>query len=721
MLRSLFARLHTAHTEYVDDKSSQQKRDRYHLVRHMAQAKLREMKNMWWTAKAEELQAAADAKDMKTFAGLKGVYGPQSTGASPLFDTDGETLVKDPFLITARWAQHFDQLLNRPSTIADEAIAEVLQRPLIEELNAPPTVAETTKAIRQLSSGKAPGDDGLPPEVFKYGGNTLTAELTRLFHVIWEEEAVPQAFKDASIIHLYKNKGDRRMCDNHRGISLLSIAGKILGRVIINRLTNSVTNFVPESQCGFRSNRGTADMMFAARQVQEKCREQNRDLYMVFVDLTKAFDSVSREGLWKLLAKVGCPPKIINIIRSFHEGMMARVQDQGNTSEPFPVTNGTKQGCVMAPFLFIIIFSAMLHDAFKNCNKGVKIRFRCDGGIFNLQRLKAKTRVTFLLLLELLFADDCALMAYTQEDLQSAVDDFARSANRYGLTISIKKTEVLFQPRPGTLPHQPVITIGGEQLKAVDKFCYLGGFISQNARVDDEVTARIGKASAAFGRLQHKLWADHGIRLSTKIAVYRTVVLTALLYGSETWAWYRQHVKILDRFHLRCLRKICGISWRDKVPDTEVLDRCGITGIEALLMKAQLRWAGHIVRMDDSRIPKAVFYSELAAGRRSQGGQYKRYKDVLKATLKSCNISTTAWENIALNRPQWRKICHDGTQYFEEQRMERKRERRRERHAAAAHAPTPTDDFVCPDCQRRCRSRIGLASHSRRHHHIHPI
>ena len=129
-------------------------------------------------------------------------------------------------------------------------------------------------------------------------------------------------------------------------------------------------------------------MLFAARQVQEKCREQNLDLYLVFVDLTKAFDSVSCEGLRKLLLKIGCPPRVVKIIRSFHDGMMARISDLGTTSEAFPVTNGTKQGCVMAPLLFCIIFSAMLQDAFKNCSSDVMIRFRSDGSI----KLASSTR-----------------------------------------------------------------------------------------------------------------------------------------------------------------------------------------------------------------------------------------------------------------------------------------------------------------------------------------
>lgn len=102
----------------------------------------------------------------------------------------------------------------------------------------------------------------------------------------------------------------------------------------------------------------------------------------------------------------------------------------------------------------------MLQGAFKNCSTGVMIRFRSDGGIFNLQRLKARSKVCFLLLRELLFADDCALIVHTEDELQGILNDFARAASRYGLTISIIKTEVVFQPKPGSSPRDPVIKIG---------------------------------------------------------------------------------------------------------------------------------------------------------------------------------------------------------------------------------------------------------------------
>lgn len=108
---------------------------------------------------------------------------------------------------------------------------------MITELDKPPILDEPIKGIKELSSCKAPGEDGIHPEVYKYDGDELAAELTRLFKELWAEGEVPQDFKDALIIHLYKNKGDRHLCDNHRGISLLSNAGKIFARVIVKRLT----------------------------------------------------------------------------------------------------------------------------------------------------------------------------------------------------------------------------------------------------------------------------------------------------------------------------------------------------------------------------------------------------------------------------------------------------------------------------------------------------
>ena len=391
------------------------------------------------------------------------------------------------------------------------------------------------KAIHKISSEKAPGSDSIPIEIYKYGGKNFIEKLHIILKRSWKSETVPQNFRDATIIHLYKRKGNRQSCNNHRGISLLSIAGKIFARILLNHLTSHLNEgLLPESQCGFRKEHGTTDMIFAERQLQEKCQEQHCDLYTAFIDLTKAFHTVSRVGLWKILAKYGCPQKFITIVKQLHDGMQARVQDDGELSEMFPVSNGVKQGCVLAPTLFSIMFSAMLDDAFRDLDLGVNIIYRIDGQLFNLRRLRAKTKVKSHTIRDLLFADDCALNANTEADLQSIIDRISKACTNFGLTINTEKTEVMLQPAPGKSYFEPCIKVNGVALKVVNRFTYLGSTLSQDANVDDEVYTRIAKASSTFGTLYANVWRRNGINLQTKLKVYRAVVFPVLLYASET-------------------------------------------------------------------------------------------------------------------------------------------------------------------------------------------
>ena len=145
-------------------------------------------------------------------------------------------------------------------------------------------------------------------------------------------------------------------------------------------------------------------------------------------------------GFWKIKAKFGCPPRFIAMVRQFHDGMQARFQNDGEYSEPFPVTNGIKQDCVMAPTLFIMMFSAMLIDAFQGCGAGFAIRYRFDGKIFNLRRLQANSKVQTDVLHKLLYADDLSENAKSETKVQGAVDRMSKACDNFHLTISTKKT-----------------------------------------------------------------------------------------------------------------------------------------------------------------------------------------------------------------------------------------------------------------------------------------
>ena len=190
-----------------------------------------------------------------------------------------------------------------------------------------PSMEELDKAINALANRKAPGADGIPPEILKTGKPALMQHLYELLGLCLENGYVPQDMRDAVTVTLYKSR-----------------------TIAVTVITTEV--FRSESRCGFRPGRSTTDMIFSLRQVQEKCREQRMPFYITFIDLTKAFDLVSRRGLLEILKRIGCSPRLLNIIASFHEDTHNIVSFKGTTSEVFPVSSGVKQGCVLAPTLF---------------------------------------------------------------------------------------------------------------------------------------------------------------------------------------------------------------------------------------------------------------------------------------------------------------------------------------------------------------------------------
>ena len=195
---------------------------------------------------------------------LKTVFGSSTSAASPLRSEDGSTLLTDRASIMQRWNEYFKDLLNRPSSVSMESLAKVQQKPIQEHLANPLTLFEVRAAIQAMKSNKAPGPDGIPAEIWK-SSEALAEQLHNLLAYIWEKEDVPQQFKDANIVTIWKRKGSKSDFNNYRGISLLAIAGKILGRVLLKKLeTTIIEPVLHESQCGFRATRGTTDMIFCA-------------------------------------------------------------------------------------------------------------------------------------------------------------------------------------------------------------------------------------------------------------------------------------------------------------------------------------------------------------------------------------------------------------------------------------------------------------------------
>nr|VZH94124.1 unnamed protein product [Spirometra erinaceieuropaei] len=213
------------HKAYVNRPTDDNKAA-FYRSRRLVQRWLQEMQDAWTARKAEEIQGYADRNEWKNFfSATKAVYGPPTKVTAPLLSANGSTLLTEKTQVLPQWAKHSKGVLNRPSTIFDAATARLLQ------------VKTSVGHAAVLKRGGA-GSDAIPAEIYKHSALRLTDFLSALFKKVWRREEVLQDFKDATIVHLYECKESRLICDNHRGISLLNIAGKIFTRVILKCLNH---------------------------------------------------------------------------------------------------------------------------------------------------------------------------------------------------------------------------------------------------------------------------------------------------------------------------------------------------------------------------------------------------------------------------------------------------------------------------------------------------
>ena len=212
--------------------------------------------------KAAQIQSYANINDTKSFyEALNGVYGPRRFSLHPVISTDGN-LIKNKELFLERWAEYLQNLLSKVHTTDPGFLDDLQTVPIIKKLDDPPSFDEVEKAILCLKDSKAAGPDNIPPEVIKYGGCALHRRLHNLILDFWSAKCLPQQWKNANIILVHMQKGDRAEYGNSRGFSLLSVAGKVLANIMPTILLEHVVDLVlTESQCGFRRGRSTIDMI----------------------------------------------------------------------------------------------------------------------------------------------------------------------------------------------------------------------------------------------------------------------------------------------------------------------------------------------------------------------------------------------------------------------------------------------------------------------------
>ena len=186
-------------------------------------------------------------------------------------------------------------------------------------LDQPITLAEVNYVVKAIKNNKSAGSDGIVGELIKYGGNTMCEMLLTLFNLVWNNEYVPTYWREGLIVSLFK-KGDREDPGNYRGITLLSVIGKLYSRVINNRLLKylELNNKLHEGQGGFRIGRSCIDNIFSLNELIQGRIKEGKLTYAFFLDVKKAYDTVWRDGLWYKMWEMGIKGKMWRVVRSLY-------------------------------------------------------------------------------------------------------------------------------------------------------------------------------------------------------------------------------------------------------------------------------------------------------------------------------------------------------------------------------------------------------------------
>ena len=442
-------------------------------------------------------------------------------------------------------------------------------------------------------------------------------------------EDKPRQWSMMDIIPIPKS-GNLGLTTNYRGISLSAIAAKIINKMILNRIQPVIDPLLRPNQNGFRPRRSTTAHILALRRIIEEVKKNNLKAILVFIDFKKAFDSIHRGKLMKILAAYGIPDQLVKAIAMLYEDTQAKVLSPDGETDSFPIHAGVLQGDTLAPYLFAIAIDYVMRRAVKDQENELGL---------TLIRRKSR-RVPPVIVTDLDFADDIALLSEEIHQAQSFLSRVETEAERVGLYINAAKTEVM------QYNHTEEVALkskSGDPIKVVDNFKYLGAWMANSEK---DINVRKALAWQACHKLS-TIWKSN-LNRSIKIRLFRATVETVLLYGCNTWTLTEKLTRQLDGTYTNMLRMVQNISWRSHTTNEVLYGR--VPKLSQTIAKRRLELAGHCVRHPEEVAHNLVLW-EPTHGQPNAGGQNL---DFIGTLYKDTGLKSTKELRDAMNnRDVW--------------------------------------------------------------------
>ena len=645
------------------------KKAEYMSAKKEARRKVRNEKEKCCSEKKERLSSKEGRNDIFRIAKQRTKEQKDVLYSNWVKKTDGSLAISEKEVID-RWYGHFRTLLNEENPWDGDVTARKVEGP-VREIE----FVEVKEALTKMKARKAGGPSEVTADLLKATGVSGVEVLTKVCNHFLRTEKMPKSWYSSEIVPIYKGKGDVMECGSSRGIKLLEHGMKVMESVLDKRIREVVN--ISEMQYGFRAGRSTTDAIFIARQLQEKFREKDRPLWWAFVDLEKAYDRVPREVVRWALRSAGVVEWLVRTIMAMYVGTKTRVKCGVGRSDWFEINVGLHQGSVLSPLLFTIV----LEEISKNFRVGLPW--------------------------ELMYADDLAVAAETEEEMKEKLKLWVMELGRKGLKVNTGKTKIMvcewrkFQSQArkvrwpcgvcnegvgtnsilcqtcgkwihrrcsgesGSLSGIPAgfqckrcrgmveetrgrredLEVDGMRYEVVTNFCYLGDVLDEGGGCAVAVSRRIRAGWSKFRELSGVVLAKD-IPNHLKGFVYKTYIRPVAIYGCESWPMRAEEEKRLQRMERKMLRWMV----REEMEEDEFRRRLGVEDVAIAMRRNRLRWFGHVERREDTSWLKKVRQVEVR-GSRPKGRPRLTWSQVIERDLHEWRMK----KEDAKDRDTWRR------------------------------------------------------------------
>jgi exonuclease III len=539
-------------------------------------------------------------------------------------DTDSEKarLLKD----------HFENLLNNPSPNLTLAPLTTLTHPTASIDTSNFTPKELLAAAKSTPGLKAPGRDSIPAIVLRTAAGLDLLEIMNA--ILNGKRTPPPEWLLADIIPIPK-KGNLQLATNYRGISLMATSAKLFNKLLLKRIQPALDPILLPIQNGFRPARGTLEHVLATRLLVDRCKTRQMNAVLVFIDFTKAFDSINRNAIQQILLMYHIPDVLVKAIMAMYTDTQSRVKlNPSTTSEDFETQTGVLQGDTLAPFIFVVVLDYVLRLTFLEDPSS-----RDDA-------LKLGNEVNSPQIGALAYADDVVLCTPDCAAAQRMVTRLANAARTVGLNINCAKSQVMILP----LAPDPTATVklNDTTLDVVQDFTYLGINIADS---DTAFSRRKGMAWDVAKKLEPIFLSNASSTL--KVKLFRSTVEQVLLYGCETITITASLGKTIDGAYRHLLRHAIGVIWPQKMPTAELKEITSCPDCTKIIRSRRLRLLGHILRAGNTQAANVILQAPMKEKFRVGGHRRFQYTKMIEGDL---TILNATFED-SQNKKTWREIC----------------------------------------------------------------